>query len=1452
MKTFSFRDCLRLIQKLNEFADRMDVRICQAQQTYTTSSQILDRKQQQELAQFDSSCENVIADIRNKSQQLISDAERIDCEMKELDARLSSVDKYYVKTKLKKQTELTGVKNDAYKNNSDYFTVLNQVKQDYAQLSKKYSEEILPALLNGLNYLFSGKRKQDYEELIVLQNTLDSFIGDIKKDIPEVTADTIRDMRGDYERERTKLLIKHRDEKARFENSYAVQLDAIVTEIDEGLCSIVPETLIHEICAQIDTYNSNYGKVNASSWVAGNIFQAGFLDYPISAFIQSRTLAAYIEEFCKDLMINGSIKFPFMLGTDAPFSYYIVKDGSGNEPVKRLVQGILFSFLSSVEVSRIIFNVVDCDSHGSNMDSFFEIKRKFPQLLADRICTDMEESVERIHSVNERVEYISQDVLGTRYTSIYEYAAQNDAVEYRVEVNVLFDFPSGLDEYSVALLKNIIENGPKCGIYTIIVENPENLKNVYAKETTDLVNKLRSISMVIHQSQGIFSVMGLQYYYYSMPDRENFNVFFSRYLLMNESMRNRGIAFPEILRKLSDSRTDTEVEAAIKNVDRMIEETAGTAGKINTENVIYPDHIVIGETLYPEDIFSETYGYQRIKEKYGTKDAKVALPMLLDLEHAGNIMLEYSEGSSSEAIAFTHNVMWNFIFAVPVSKANICLMDPEKKGSNALPFLTFKKKCPDIFDNDNIYTNADDIYTKLVQLNRHIDDMIQDKLAGEYRNLLDYNKKAPKRAEVLHLLAIYDFPCGFDGRSMELLQAILKNGAKSGVYVLLCYNHDVPVAAYDNAGNQIENMRKKCTVVECTGQNLILRPFNLAIRMNDGMSEWKKQEYIDTYAAACEMAKKSGVSFDDILDTELFNRDLAKGLTIPIGVGDAEKIVPLVFGVGSSHHALVAGATGSGKSSLLHTLIMSAMLHYSPDLLNLYLMDFKSGTEFKIYEGFRLPHIKLLALDAMQEFGESILEELVTEIERRSEAFKIAGVSKLDEYVQKTHSPMPQILVIMDEFQVLYNDAANRKVAYHCAELTKRIVTEGRSYGMHLMMATQATKIITNLTLETGTIEQMRIRVGLKCGESDADYLFSDANSEKALEMMKGPIGTAVINEEYTEKENIGVRIAYCDEQTQLRYLRLISENMSEYAYNLKVFEGGRTEQFLDKIGDRFFTEDKFVRVETGSLIKVADPLTVCFDRKNKHNTLICGADTRMNQNLLRLYTLSILRNVNAKLCWFDGEALLGEEDEVFRNLLLRFGERFCPADTRGDMIQTINALYDIYKERKKAQFTELIFVVMKDLQFLDIMKTMLKGENIDESDYVYKETVDISDDSSSDSDEFDFGMDFGTTELNVSEKLLKLIDDGSAYGIHFIVSSIEYQTVKECMYFGEGTLNKFPERYVFALSDNDADSLIDGVSVQSLRDNIVYYTDSIKNTFQMKPYVFPANEILDEYLGKV
>lgn len=287
---------------------------------------------------------------------------------------------------------------------------------------------------------------------------------------------------------------------------------------------------------------------------------------------------------------------------------------------------------------------------------------------------------------------------------------------------------------------------------------------------------------------------------------------------------------------------------------------------------------------------------------------------------------------------------------------------------------------------------------------------------------------------------------------------------------------------------------------------------------------------------------------------------------------------------------MIAGATGSGKSTLLHTMIMSSMLHYSPDQLHLYLMDFKSGTEFKVYESVKLPHIQLLALDAMQEFGESILENLVTEMENRAKAFKddANGVTKIKDYVELTGKPMPRIVVIMDEFQILFNDSTNRKVAMHCAELTKRIVTEGRSF-VSLFMATQSTRIISDLTLSSGTVEQMRIRVGLKCGENDARYLFGDQNDMKALAMMKGPIGTAVLNQDYTEQPNIGFRVAYCDDETQKYYLDLISKTYADRPSTLQTFEGNRTTNLLDYFAEANIgvTSELPVQIHMGTLIRL-------------------------------------------------------------------------------------------------------------------------------------------------------------------------------------------------------------------------------------------------------------------------
>ena len=106
------------------------------------------------------------------------------------------------------------------------------------------------------------------------------------------------------------------------------------------------------------------------------------------------------------------------------------------------------------------------------------------------------------------------------------------------------------------------------------------------------------------------------------------------------------------------------------------------------------------------------------------------------------------------------------------------------------------------------------------------------------------------------------------------------------------------------------------------------------------------------------------------------------------------------LGKGTSQHVLVAGKTGSGKSTLLHALITNLALLYSPDEVELYLIDFKKGVEFKTYAVHELPHARVIAIESEREFGLSVLQRLDAELKQRGERFRAAGAQDLNAYRQ--------------------------------------------------------------------------------------------------------------------------------------------------------------------------------------------------------------------------------------------------------------------------------------------------------------------------------------------------------------------------------------------------------------------------------------------------------------------
>lgn len=1456
MKAVSQSEILTLIADINVFADRAEGLIIATQNSYEQEKQNIHLRHTNTISSLEKNYQNSCTSIKIKSQKVIRDAAQILDEVTKLDEKLSSIDKYYVKTKKKKEELLSDKTSSNYDDAKDYFAAMEKIKEEFNTLFRKYSEDILPGLINGLNYLFSSQRKKDYEELIVLKNTIISFKKEIDSEFPNVTEEGLNALRDDYLTQKGIIIERQKNETEAFENKHLVTLDEVADKICTELDNILPDEFVDYLALLMNKYDTSVYKVNSTNSLTDELYNMMYVEYPVDYFVQSQIVSSVIKDKCRKILVNGAMRLPIATSIyDAPV-WFISNDNSNQMEVQEFIHSVMFGLLSAVPVSRLVYSIIDPENRGNSVTLFFEAKKKSPELFNDKIYITKEDIDLKISSLNEYIEDILQNRLGNHYDNIFDYASEYEEYNPKVEFLALYDFPKGFDERTLGELRNILRNGAKCGIITMVSYLPT-VGERYSIEFEQSIRAIMELSTSIVQRDNCFSISGLPLKYYPMPDKADFSKFFGKYMLIFEGIQNRGIVFSPLIKKLADAKDTVELENHISTIRNMMKVYEKNYSCVPEIDIAFPRIITLGNVHYPADIFSDSIGYKQIVDTFGVGEVSdeeagvVELPLTFDLRNTFNIFANAPETTAKNICSFTHHIIWSFLSFLPVTKVNICVFDNVQRGNSVIPFLDFRKSCPDVFDQ-KIYTSQDDIIDKLVKINDQIDEFIQEKLGNKYIDILDYNENTPNRAEPIKLLVFYDFPGGMDGRSVELLKNILRNGNKCGVFTIICHNPDITFSRYENIDEHLNVIMKYCTAIEFKDNQYKLLPYNLKISIPELLSNSTIEEFVKEYHEKSEEIKKKGLSFRDILSKDLFAKSSTKSLSIPIGVGDGDSIISMIIGEGSSNHGLIAGATGSGKSTLLHTLIMSSMLHYRPDQLHLYLMDFKSGTEFKIYESERLPHIQLLALDAMQEFGESILENLVKEMEERGKLFKEAGQTSLKGYTQETGLPLPRILVIMDEFQILFNDSTNRKVAMNCAELTKRLVTEGRAFGIHLLMATQSTKVISDLTLSHGTIEQMRIRVGLKCGESDARYLFSDENDAKALSMMKGPIGTAVMNLDYTELTNVGFRAAYCDDNTQKEYLHLISKEFADMPYNLQTFEGGRTVKLFDYFRNTNIgvTEESPVQIYMGILIKVAPPFAISIDKKKKHNLLVCGANEQMANTVSNNYIISALLNKNATVHCIDGDVLVGEE--VSKDIYMVLAERtnrFHYAQNRSDILRFIKDAFKKYQEWKKQNSNKVIFIVIKNLQFLDIIKAMLKGESFDETEYIDDEPVETVGNST---DPFAainnmFSDRSNGDNLSTGEKLIKMIEDGSGFGIHFVITSLEYQTVRETMYYGENVLTKFPERIIFSLGGNDADNLIENVSVAGLGDNTVYYTDGVKNTFQMKPYITPVASEIEE-----
>ncbi|GAA9227724.1 hypothetical protein Taiwan905_02300 [Helicobacter pylori] len=225
-------------------------------------------------------------------------------------------------------------------------------------------------------------------------------------------------------------------------------------------------------------------------------------------------------------------------------------------------------------------------------------------------------------------------------------------------------------------------------------------------------------------------------------------------------------------------------------------------------------------------------------------------------------------------------------------------------------------------------------------------------------------------------------------------------------------------------------------------------------------------------------------------DKEFWTKSSHHEVSVPVGWDINHKEVCFEIGK-AQNHTLICGRSGSGKSNFLHVLIQNLAFYYDPDEVQLFLLDYKEGVEFNAYTDPILEHARLVSVASSVGFGVSFLSWLCGEMEKRSNLFKQFKVKDLSDY--RKHEKMPRLIVVIDEFQVLFSDKSTQMKG-NVERSLNTLLKKGRSYGVHLVLATQ--------TMRGGEIDssfkaQIANRIALPMDADDsAKILGNDAACE--------------------------------------------------------------------------------------------------------------------------------------------------------------------------------------------------------------------------------------------------------------------------------------------------------------------------------------------------------------------
>lgn len=434
----------------------------------------------------------------------------------------------------------------------------------------------------------------------------------------------------------------------------------------------------------------------------------------------------------------------------------------------------------------------------------------------------------------------------------------------------------------------------------------------------------------------------------------------------------------------------------------------------------------------------ETLVINASKGVYDGATKTVGAPVVINVERGEGVLVEYTNESECDALNGIQNFILNtlqfcddyeqiiYIDPVRYNNSSLGILQPLSVGGNSAI--------------DSVPLSIDEVRKKLNALISQI-NIDERKIANMEVNVM------PRRLLVLH-----NFPHAYDSTMISQIQQLFVNANHYNITIIATYNKSSKNALSSDA---IALIRTVANCIICNGLTFGVEDSNGQVpfkwySLPKTLPQEVKTKYIDD-----KPVLDTGNNYDDRIGIDgriSYRKGIRRLENIPYGVDVDGNILTLDF-ENSNFATFICGASRSGKSTLLHTLITGLIKNNHPDDIEMWLIDFKM-TEFSRYIDSLPPHVRYIILDESPELVYDIIDRLTEILIKRQNAFK-GKWQKLNEVPNDKY--MPAILVIIDEFsvmsQIVADSLASSKENYSVKLQT--LLAKGAALGLHFIFASQ-------------------------------------------------------------------------------------------------------------------------------------------------------------------------------------------------------------------------------------------------------------------------------------------------------------------------------------------------------------------------------------------------------------